>query len=43
MFYFLVKLLLEEVVWNGKVVIYFDIDVEDDNDWSVDIFIFLYE
>lgn len=42
MFYFLVKLLLEEVVWNGKVVIYFDIDVEDDNDWSVDIFIFLY-
>lgn len=43
MFYFLVKLLLEEVVWNGKVVIYFDKDVEDDNDWSVDIFIFLYE
>lgn len=43
MFYFLVKSLLEEVVWNGKVVIYFDIDVEDDNDWSVDIFIFLYE
>lgn len=40
MFYFLVKLLLEEVVWNGKVVIYFDIDVEDDNDWSLDIFIF---
>lgn len=43
MFYFLVKLLLEEVVWNGKVIIYFDKDVEDDNDWSVDIFIFLYE
>lgn len=43
MFYFLVKLLLEEVVWNGKVAIYFDKDVEDDNDWSVDIFIFLYE
>lgn len=43
MFYFLVKLLLEEVVWNGKVVIYFDKDVEDDNDWSVDIFIFLNE
>lgn len=43
MFYFLVKSLLEEVVWNGKVVIYFDKDVEDDNDWSVDIFIFLYE
>lgn len=43
MFYFLVKLLLEEVVWNGKVVIYFYKDVEDDNDWSVDIFIFLYE
>lgn len=43
MFYFLVKSLLEEVVWNGKVAIYFDIDVEDDNDWSVDIFIFLYE
>lgn len=42
MFYFLIKLLLEEVVWNGKVVIYFDIDVEDDNDWSVDIFIFSY-
>lgn len=43
MFYFLVKSLLEEVVWNGKVVIYFYKDVEDDNDWSVDIFIFLYE
>lgn len=43
MFYFLVKLLLEEVVWNGKVVKYFYKDVEDDNDWSVDIFIFLYE
>lgn len=42
MFYFLVKLLLEEVVWNGKVVIYFYKDVEDDNDWSVDIFIFSY-
>lgn len=42
MFYFLIKSLLEEVVWNGKVVIYFYKDVEDDNDWSVDIFIFLY-
>lgn len=42
MFYFLVKSLLEEVVWNGKVVIYFYKDVEDDNDWSVDTFIFLY-
>lgn len=42
MFYFLVKLLLEEVVWNGKVVIYFYKDIEDDNDWSVDIFIFSY-
>lgn len=42
MFYFLVKLLLEEVVWNGKVVIYFYKDVEDDNDLKVDIFIFSY-